>query len=107
MKFCLSNYNSVFGEFMLLSTTTKAGASLNREPPEKQTRNNKREVFMTEKLLQWHPAFFAGIQIEFGEEAKYLEFKSEYVLGTKPMMIDVPIKKKRNTDTKEKYRKDI
>ena len=42
---------------------------------------------MTEKLLQWHPAFFAGIQIEFGEEAKYLEFKSEYVLGTKPMMI--------------------
>ena len=39
---------------------------------------------MTEKLLQWHPAFFAGIQIEFG-----------------------PIKKKRNTDTKEKYRKDI
>ena len=62
---------------------------------------------MTEKLLQWHPAFFAGIQIEFGEEAKYLEFKSEYVLGTKPMMIDVLIKKKRNTDTKEKYRKDI
>ena len=61
---------------------------------------------MTEKLLQWHPAFFAGIQIEFGEEAKYLEFKSEYVLGTKPMMIDVLIKK-RNTDTKEKYRKDI
>ena len=51
---------------------------------------------MTEKLLQWHPAFFAGIQIEFGEEAKYLEFKSEYVLGTKPMMIDVPIKKKKH-----------
>jgi hypothetical protein len=25
---------------------------------------------MIEKLLQWHPAFFAGIQIEFGEEAK-------------------------------------
>ena len=25
---------------------------------------------MTEKLLQWHPAFFVGIQIEFGEEAK-------------------------------------
>ena len=49
---------------------------------------------MTEKLLQWHLAFFAGIQIEFGEEAKYLEFKSEYVLGTKPMMIDVLIKKK-------------
>ena len=49
---------------------------------------------MTEKLLQWHPAFLAGIQIEFGEEAKYLEFKSEYVLGTKPMMIDVLIKKK-------------
>ncbi len=25
---------------------------------------------MTEKLLQWHPAFFVGIQIEFGEEAQ-------------------------------------
>ena len=25
---------------------------------------------MIEKLLQWHPAFFVGIQIEFGEEAK-------------------------------------
>lgn len=36
---------------------------------------------MTEKLLQWHPAFFAGIQIEFGEEAKYLEFKSDMYLG--------------------------
>ena len=37
---------------------------------------------MTEKLLQWHPAFFAGIQIEFGEEAKYPEFKSESVSYT-------------------------
>ena len=56
---------------------------------------------MTEKLLQWHPAFFAGIQIEFGEEAKYLEFKSEYVLGTKPMMIDVLIKKKETQELKK------
>lgn len=48
---------------------------------------NKRQV------LQWHPAFFAGIQIEFGEEAKYLEFHQEYSLGTKPMEIDILIKK--------------
>lgn len=46
-----------------------------------------------DRLLQWHPAFFAGIQIEFGEEAQYLEFKQEYLIGTKPMMIDVLIKK--------------
>ena len=45
------------------------------------------------QVLQWHPAFFAGIQIEFGEEAKYLEFHQEYSLGTKPMEIDVLIKK--------------
>ena len=45
------------------------------------------------QVLQWHPAFFAGIQIEFGEEAKYLEFHQEYSLGTKPMEIDILIKK--------------
>ena len=41
------------------------------------------------QLLQWHPAFYAGIQIEFGEEAEYLEFKQEHSLGTKPKQIDV------------------
>lgn len=50
----------------------------------------------SEQLLQWHPAFFAGLQIEFGNEAKYLQFEQEHQLGTKPMSIDVLIKKDRN-----------
>ena len=48
------------------------------------------------QLLQWHPAFYAGIQIEFGEEAEYLEFKQEHSLGTKPKQIDVLIKKEKD-----------
>ena len=31
--------------------------------------------------IQWHPAFYAGIQIEFGKVAKYLTFESEHLLG--------------------------
>ena len=47
----------------------------------------------TRKLLQWHPAFFAGIQIELKDEADNLIFEQEHPLGTKPMSIDVLIKK--------------
>ena len=55
------------------------------------------QIIVTGELSKrGHPAFFAGIQIEFSEEAKYLEFKSEYMLGTKPMMIDVLIKRKKH-----------
>ena len=39
--------------------------------------------------LQWHPAFFAGLQIELAEEAHHLSFESEHQLGTKPKEIDV------------------
>ena len=46
------------------------------------------------KLLQWHAAFFAGIQIELEEEAENLYFENEHMLGTKPMQIDVLIIKK-------------
>lgn len=44
--------------------------------------------------LQWHPAFYAGIQIEFAKEADYLIFENEHHLGTKPKEIDVLIIKK-------------
>lgn len=44
--------------------------------------------------LQWHPAFYAGIQIEFAEEAHDLTFENEHQLGTKPKEIDVLIIKK-------------
>lgn len=51
-----------------------------------------------ERLLQWHPAFYAGIQIEFAGEADKLIFEREYNLGTKPMQIDVVIIKKRSDE---------
>ena len=40
-----------------------------------------------EQTIQWHPVFFAGIQIELGDEAKYFSFEAEHQLGTKPMAI--------------------
>ena len=33
-----------------------------------------------EQTIQWHPAFFAGIQIELGDEAKYFSFEAEHQL---------------------------
>lgn len=46
------------------------------------------------KLLQWHAAFYAGIQIELEDEAENLVFENEHMLGTKPMQVDVLITKK-------------
>lgn len=46
------------------------------------------------KLLQWHPGFYAGLQIELEEDADNLEFQNEYQIGTKPKEIDVLIVKK-------------
>ena len=43
------------------------------------------------KLFQWHPANYAGLQIEFEDEKKYLSFEEEHQLGTKPMAIDILI----------------
>lgn len=42
--------------------------------------------------IQWHPAFDAALQIELGDEAKYLKFESEHMLTKKPMQIDVLVK---------------
>lgn len=53
-------------------------------------------------LLQWHPAFYAGIQIEFADEAEKLQFESEHQLSKKPMGIDVLIIKKKNEERIEK-----
>lgn len=53
------------------------------------------EVQKTEKqVLQWHPAFYAGIQIELEQEAGNLIFENEHQLGTKPKEIDVLVIKK-------------
>lgn len=46
------------------------------------------------EVLQWHPAFYADLQIELEEDLENLEFESEHQLGTKPKEIDVLIIKK-------------
>jgi len=43
-----------------------------------------KEAAKEKTALQWHPAFYAGIQIEFAEEAHQLLFENEHQLGTKP-----------------------
>lgn len=48
--------------------------------------------------LQWHPAFYAGMQIEFAEEAHKLTFENEHHLSTKPLQIDVLIIKKNSEE---------
>ena len=58
----------------------------------------------TKEILQWHPAFYAGIQIEFLEEADKLIFENEHALSNKPMLIDVLIIKK---NSEEPIRKNI
>ena len=57
-----------------------------------------------ESAIQWHPAFYAGIQIEFSQEKDKLEFENEHNLGTKPKQIDVLIIKK---DPKTTIQKNI
>ena len=54
-----------------------------------------------EQSIQWHPAFLAGMQIELGEEANHLSFESEHQLGTKPMAIDILIKKEKEREIKK------
>lgn len=49
-----------------------------------------------EGKLQWHPAFYAGLQIELEHETEKLSFENEHQLGTKPKEIDVLIIKKEN-----------
>ena len=49
---------------------------------------------MENATLQWHPAFYAGLQIELQEDKDNLIFENEHQLGTKPKEIDALIIKK-------------
>lgn len=49
---------------------------------------------MAKQKLQWHPAFYAGLQIELKDEADNLIFENEHQLGTKPKEIDILVIKK-------------
>ena len=77
-------------------------------PMDQKTEEKKTDDMQTDEdrktNLQWHPAFYAGIQIEFEKEVDKLIFTNEYQLGTKPKEIDVLIIKK---NPKEQIRKNI
>lgn len=60
------------------------------------------DVKREEPVLQWHPAFFASLQIELCEEEDKVNFESEHQLGTRPMLIDVLIVKKNSDEPMEK-----
>ena len=47
-----------------------------------------------EQLIQWHPAFYASIQIELENYENDLSFEREHPLSSKPMLIDVLISQK-------------
>ena len=49
---------------------------------------------MRRRPLQWHPAFQAVLQIEFSEEAEFLQFLKEYNLTDGPLRTDTLIIKK-------------
>ena len=51
-----------------------------------------------QKRLQWHSAFFAGIQIELEDDSDKLIFENEHQLSTKPLEIDVLVIKKMSGD---------
>ena len=66
----------------------------------KEKNKNEQQVVDEEgSLLQWHPAFYASIQIELESESDKLIFESEHNLSKKPMRIDVLIIKKFTEDT--------
>ncbi len=56
------------------------------------------------RLLQWHPGFYAGLQIELSEDADRLIFENEHQLGTKPKEIDILVIKR---NPEEKIHKNI
>lgn len=62
------------------------------------------EQNVDKELLQWHQAFYAGLQIELEAESDKLVFENEHHLGSKPMEIDVLVIKK---DSSEPIRKNI
>ena len=45
------------------------------------------------ELFQWHPAFYAAMQVELGKEGEF-SFINEYQPGTKPKEVDVLIIRK-------------
>lgn len=49
---------------------------------------------MNDKIIQWHPAFVAAMDLELNENRKDLEYNKEYNLNTKPLEVDLLVIKK-------------
>lgn len=49
---------------------------------------------MSDKKIQWHPAFVAAMNLELAENRDDLIFEKEYNLNTKPLEIDLLVIKK-------------
>lgn len=58
-----------------------------------QSKENESVNEKTRKI-QWHPAFFAALQLVFQNERAHLKFEAEHILNTKPLMADVLVLKK-------------
>ena len=56
------------------------------------------------KIIEWHPAFEASIQIEFENEIEKMTFEPEHLLSKQPMRIDELVIKIRG---EEKIQKNI
>ena len=72
-------------EMPVAMAAENVGGKEELQPNEKASENRE---------LQWHPAFFAGIQIELKDDRENLSFENEHQLSAKPMEIDVLVIKK-------------
>ena len=51
---------------------------------------------MTEdKKVQWHPAFYGAMHLEFRENKEELEFTEEVILNTMPLRVDMLVVKRK------------
>ena len=56
------------------------------------------------RIIQWHPAFYSGLELELRDFKDELIFETEYELSRKPLRMDVLIiKKKQGTELKHPF----
>lgn len=61
------------------------------------------ENLLEKKKIQWHSGFSAALRITLGDEMELLEMREEYLLGRKPLQMDVLIiKNQRNIEIKKR-----
>ena len=46
---------------------------------------------MQKKKIQWHPAFYSALRLEFQEDKEALSFSDEFQLTSKPLQIDCAV----------------